>query len=378
MTWPALRLVALTSVTLLLPSGGAGAATYSVLYTFSGGSDGGTPYAGLARDSAGNLYGTTEYGGNGYGTAFELTPDGSSETVRHAFNNDGTDGTIPQGGVQLDSKGNLYGTTNGGGGHGDGVIFRIASDGSEKILHDFAGGTDGSAPVAGLNKFFGTTSTGGKYNAGTIFSTTKRGGETVVHVFSGTDGTAPYAGVIGDGAGSLYGTTLEGGTYGYGTVFRLAPDGTLTPLYEFSGGSDGAYPYGGVKFDNAGNLYGTTSLGGTSGFGVIFKLAPNGQETVLHSFAGGASDGAYPYAGAIVNGKGTTIFGSTSGGGANSRGTVFSLRKGSLQILHSFAGGADGSNPRSDLTPDGAGNLYGTTLAGGQYGYGTVFKVSEK
>ena len=364
-------------VAAIAPLGGARAVTYSVLYSFNYG-DGASPYAGLQRDSAGNLYGTTEGGGDGSaGTVFKLAPDGSSETVLHSFQDDGIDGTDPEGSVQLDGRGNIYGTARTGGPNDDGVIFKLDSSGNETILHDFADGNDGSSPVAGLNKFFGTTPNGGTNEAGTVFKISRKGVQTVVHLFTGSDGRYPYGGLISDSTGNLYGTTYAGGTYENGTVFQIAPDGTETVLYSFTGGSDGGTPYCALKRDSSGNLYGTTSAGG-NGYGTVFKVTSGGSETVLYSFTGG-SDGAYPYAGLVANSAGTRLYGTAFLGGVNNYGTVFGLDHGTFQVLHTFTGiQGDGANPFAALITDGAGNLYSTTSGGGANGLGTVFKVSEK
>jgi uncharacterized repeat protein (TIGR03803 family) len=203
---------------------------------------------------------------------------------------------------------------------------------------------------------------------------------TTLHSFGqGSDGRSPVAGLIFDASGNLYGTTLGGGANEKGTVFKLSPSGSETVLYSFTGGSDGGAPYAGLIFDSSGNLYGTTSDGGnpadcdSSGCGTVFKLTPSGSETVLHSFTGG-SDGGDPYAGLIFDASGN-VYGTTESG--FSSGTVFKVTpSGSETVLHKFAGGSDGGNPGAGLIADASGNLYGTTGDGGADGYGTVFKVT--
>jgi uncharacterized repeat protein (TIGR03803 family) len=199
---------------------------------------------------------------------------------------------------------------------------------SYEVLHSFGGSGDGSVPIAGLLKFngtlFGTTYAGGASGDGTIFSITPSGTETVLHSFGGTtnDGVFPYAGLL-NVKGTLYGTTYYGGTNSYGIVFSITPSGTETVLHSFAGYNqgDGLEPEAGL-INIKGTLYGTTSGGGANCCGTVFSITPSGTETVLHSF-GGSGDGAYPYAGLInVNG---TLYGTTARGGANNDGTVFSL-----------------------------------------------------
>jgi uncharacterized repeat protein (TIGR03803 family) len=274
----------------------------TVLYSFTGAADGRNPYAGLIRDAAGNLYGTTFYGGtensacrNGCGVVFKVSPS-ESETVLHSFTG-GTDGTNPQAGLTRDAAGNLYGTTVGGGAFGAGVVFELircdsAPTGYDfKVLYSFTGGADGGNPYAGLirdaaGNLYGTTA-GGGVGSGTVFKLIPcdSGYELkVLHSFTGADGATPVAGLIRDAAGNLYGTTLHGGTedsaceYGCGVVFKLSPAGTETVLHSFTL-ADGANPYAGLIQDAAGNLYGTAAYGGisvndVSSAGVVFRLAP--------------------------------------------------------------------------------------------------------
>jgi uncharacterized repeat protein (TIGR03803 family) len=332
----------------------------TVLYSFTGGADGGYPSAGLLRDAAGNLYGTTVLGGpGGSGVVFKLSPTGT-ETVLYSFTggNGGTDGGFPTAGLLRDAAGNLYGTTfYGGSGNcldpfvligGCGVVFKLSAMGTETVLYSFAGPPDGQYPVAGLipdaaGNLYGTTEFGGVYNGycekpnphnaytcGVVFKLSPSGTETVLHTFAGypTDGGNPYAGLLRDAAGNLYGTTLNGGADGSGVVFKLSPTGTETLLHTFTG-PDGARPSAGLIKDTLGNLYGTTIGGGAHGQGVVFELircssAPSGYEfKVLHSFTGG-DDGAYPWSGLVRDGAGN-LYGTTSRGGASGNGVVFRL-----------------------------------------------------
>jgi uncharacterized repeat protein (TIGR03803 family) len=196
----------------------------------------------------------------------------------------------------------------------------------------------------------------------------------VDYSFKGQDGSAPTATLIQDAAGNLYGTTSSGGSSGLGVVFMLNTLKKETILHTFNG-PDGATPNGRLVLDGAGNLYGTTSAGGASGLGTVFRIDVNGEETVLHSFTGNP-DGASPYAGLVIDGSGN-LYGTTEAGGSSNFGTVFSVdSNGGEAVLHSFAGEpTDGADPKADITLDTAGNLYGTTFTGGSHGFGTVFEI---
>jgi uncharacterized repeat protein (TIGR03803 family) len=263
----------------------------------------------------------------------------------HAFTG-GSDGGNPRSALLLDRAGNLYGTTYSGGNppkcyqEGCGVVFKLAPDGKETVLHTFTGGDDGGNPAAGLiadktGDLYGTTVYWGSNGGGTVFKLAPDGTETVLHAFlelEVNDGSYPYAGVIMDKAGNLYGTTLWGGLAA-GVVFKLAPDGTETILHDFQDGSDGASPVSGLTMDGAGNIYGTTQYGGVrcgdygTRCGTVFKIAPEGSETVLHAFRKGKGDGVTPAAALIKDANGN-LYGTTpsltlrSGGG-----TVFELHK---------------------------------------------------
>src|SRR5215469_521932 len=325
----------------------AAAPIETLLYSFGAPLDGVQPRAGLIADSAGNLYGTTADGGAfGRGTVFRVTPSGT-ETTLHSFAGPPDDGALPLAGLVADSAGNLYGTTIGGGAFEHwGTVFKVTQSGTETVLHSFAAPPyDGIHPTGGLiadsaGNLYGTTSGGGVFFSGTIFKLTPSGTENVLYSFAGPpdDGSMPMAGLIADSAGNLYGTTVSGGAScpdeeGCGTVYKLTAGGTETVLYSFTGPfsadpgeGDGANPDGALISDSAGNLYGTTGNG--DGDGIVFKLTPSGMETVLSFFE------ANPH-------NNTT-----------------------------------GSHPFAGLTADSAGSLYGTTVAGGTSGDGTVFKLT--
>jgi uncharacterized repeat protein (TIGR03803 family) len=251
----------------------------SVLYSFTGGTDGGSPGAGLIQGSDGNFYGTTEVGGaSGDGTVFKVTPAGV-ESVLYSFTS-GADGGFPEAALIQGSDGNFYGTTQAGGASGYGTVFKVTPAGVETVLYSFGGGTDGSYPYAGLTQgtdgnFYGATDQGGANNFGTIFKVTPAGVETVLWTFgSGTDGLHPYGTLIQGADGNFYGTTFQGGTNNHGTIFEITPAGVETVLYSFGGApyTDGWFPQGGVIQGADGNFYGTTEAGGANSYGTVFKF----------------------------------------------------------------------------------------------------------
>ncbi len=275
--------------------------------------------------------------GIGCGTAFKLTcsPTGWTFSLLYNF------GGIPDGAnpdfesLVFDAQGNAYGTTEFGGdccNAGGGTVFKIAADGTESILYRFQGLADGSLPYGGLvrdgqGNLYGTTYWGGTGGMGTVFKVTETGTEQVLHNFNGgTDGGFPYAGLLGD-QNVAYGTTYYGGPVGNGTVFQVTADGTETILHSFCSSpfcADGRSPYGALIRDAQGNLYGTTYIGGANGYGVVYELSPVGSqwsETVLHSF--NYSDGAWPYSRLLL--KKAVLYGTTAGGGTGGHGTVFAL-----------------------------------------------------
>ena len=351
-------------------------------YFFPASASGQSSTAGLTLDSAGNLYGTTQYGGafNG-GVVFEIAPNGQ-ETVLHAFTG-GADGANPATGVVLDHAGNLYGTTNGGGAHGFGVVYKLDTSGAETVLYSFTGGADGGTPngviLDAAGNLFGTTYQGGggqceSSHCGVVFKVDATGKETVLHNFSPGDGGNPLAGVVRDASGNLYGTTTSGGPANAGSVYKLDPAGRETVLHSFMGADDGRDPRGGVVFDAAGNLYGTTVADGAAGCGTVFKVDPSGDETILYSFlTSGSGDGCNPYAGVTLGAAGI-LYGTTEGGGSGS-GTVYKVEpSGNETVLFTFGGDA-GIYPYAGVILDSAGNLYGTTNSGGSWETGVIFKL---
>ncbi len=473
----------------------------TVLYAFTGGADGGNPYAGIILDSAGNLYGTTVNGGltncpGGCGVAYKVTPSGQ-ETVLYSFTG-GADGANPYAGLIRDPAGNLYGTTSEGGGSGGapggGVVYKLSPTGQETVLHTFGSGSaappgvertgivrdstgnlygtdsggvyeieangrykslatfycknigDDEYPWSGLTldsagNLYGTTTqtftgpcSGPKYgvvykltpagrlttlyefpgasawdfggpptapapanpgvvldSAGTIYGITPNGGVSgmiykigasgviTLHNFTGAaSGTGPDPVAISP-AGGFYGSTFYGGPANAGVVYEIDSGGREKVLYSFTGGADGKYPNGPVARDSGGNIYGATSDGGAANLGVVYKVTPSGQFTLLHSFTGGA-DGAIPESGVILGSDGN-LYGSTTNGGTGSQtgvqeGVIFKMdTAGNETVMYSFTGLADGGTPLAVPTMDAAGDLYGTATSGGA-GAGVVYKLS--
>jgi len=329
--------------------------TYKVVHHFeNNGKDGYYPVGNLILDGAGNLYGTAAHGGAySAGAVFELMPATGGkwkEKILHSFAGSPSDGSEPLGPVAFDAAGNLYGTTFYGGANGDGIVFRLApdknGDWTEKVLHNFDwNGEDGFSSRAGVvfdnsGNFYGTTVLGGTGGNGTVFEEAhgEKGSwtEKVLYSFTGGgDGSLAVGGLAFDKAGNLYGTAIAGGSGGFGNVYELASDGkghwSFTTIHSFDGG-DGGEPRGTPLFDAAGNLYGTTIEGGASnncggsGCGTVFKVTLGGggnwTETVVHSFAG--PDGSSPFAGLIRDASGN-LYGTTNGGGAYGYGTVFAI-----------------------------------------------------
>ena len=302
--------------------------TFSSLFGFTNQNsvNGTRPMAGLVQGTDGNFYGTTSAGAWGAGTVFNITPYGSLTLLATFYV---TNGDAPFGALVQGSDGNFYGTAETGGANpGSGTIFRITPQGHLTTLYEFTNGLDGSLPYAGLleasdGNFYGTTPYAGTWGNGTIFRITTEGSFTSLCSFNGTNGSGPLDALIQGNDGNFYGTTVVGGTWGNGTIFRMTTNSILSNLYSFTGGGDGSRPYGALVQSADGNFYGTTSSGGALGYGTIFQTTPVGAFTTLHSFQGG-NEGRKPLAG-MVQGQDGNLYGTTSLGGTENDGTIFRL-----------------------------------------------------
>jgi uncharacterized repeat protein (TIGR03803 family) len=381
-----------------------------VLYNFTGGQDGAHPRAGVTMDAAGNLYGTAYAGGDltcypphGCGTAYELKHKGSGFVFKPLYIfGVGAPGGMPAAPVVFGPGGALYSTTSYGGINGKGVVFKLRRRVRfpklwvENVLYAFKGGADGdgSNPIGLVfdqaGNLYGTTSGGGTYGHGTVYELSSSGGtwtDNVLHVFgSGSDGSTPYRSVlVFDNVGNLYGTTSLGGANGYGTVFQLTPSGsgwTENVIYNFQGENDGGYPYSGLIFDQSVNIYGTATDFGTGGGGTIFELSPSGggwTYSVLYSIPGPTGYSCGP-AWALVMDAAGNLYDTTQCDGANTLGNVFKLTNTggiwTYASLHDFTGGDDGGFPASSVILDTSGNLYGTAGYGGTNGQGVVWEIT--
>lgn len=379
-----------------------------ILHSFNGNdeNDGNEPVGPVLLDSSGNLYGTTFNGGvYGWGTVFKMTAGANGWSLTNLISFNGLGAAWPTSRLTFDAAGNLYGTTFFGGILNDGVAFELnpAAEGSwnETALHDFGPNAhDGTFPRSGVifdksGNAYGTTTGGGTHGNGTVFQLSPLAGggwkENILHSFNDVDGWQPTAGLTMDADGNLYGTTDFGGSSsacdsGCGAVFEVSPDGAggwkEKVLLSFNN-DNGSSPSTPLTLDAEGNLYGTTGSGGAYNEGNVFKLshvASGWKLTILYSFGARANDGTASFGFLALDAAGN-IYGVTGYGGIFGAGTVFKLSRQASgtwkeTILHNFdSSSGDGYSPGSGVALDSAGNLYGTTEAGGVYGDGTVYEI---
>ncbi len=403
--------LAMFAIAMLMTASPVAAQTEKVLYNFFPNSSlAFRPSSGVIFDKSGNLYGVTSSGGvNGMGTVYELSPTASGSwtaKVLHTFGQ-GTDGQTPTGNLIMDSAGNLYGTTTYGGTGtcattpvGCGTVFELIPGAggvwTEKRLHSFKG-TDGNYPQSGViidasGNLYGTTQNGGAFGStftgGTAFELKLKAGtwgESVLRSFgSAGDGQFLFAGLTLDASGNLYGTTGSGGAVGSGIVFELvhgASGWTENILYSFT---DGGEPFGNLIFDGSGNIYGTTAFGGPYGAGSTFELMPAGggtyTESTLFNFQQNGFDGSETH-GAVVMGASGNLYGTAEFGGIGGGGVVYELTPAgggtwNEIVLRNFSEIERGFLPQWNLILDSSGNLYGTTADGGLQGGGTAFELT--
>jgi uncharacterized repeat protein (TIGR03803 family) len=391
-----------------LPGPSAEAQTYTVLYSFAGGNDGANPLAGVTIDSSGNLYGATlEAGVHGFGTVYQLAPNGSNWTFSTIYGfrgSDQSDGAEPESRPVFGPNDALYGTTNLGGFgqgciawyNGCGTVYSLVNNAgtwNESVLFQF-GTSNGGYPAYGdvvfnqSGNLYGTSPNSGTYYSGVAYEFIRDAdwAESLLLNFQAMpDGSAPLNGPIIDSAGNLYGTTSAGGANGYGTVYELSPSAnglTETTLYNFTNESDGGSPTSNLVMDRAGNLYGATQTGGAYAGGTVFRLRRNPAGTWTLS-------SIYEFRTPTLAGSNRTLtidsmgnlYGTTSADIVNPWGSVFKVQPVSATnwaytTLHNFTGTTDGGTPWGRLVLDSGGNLYGTAELGGTNNCGVVFKIA--
>lgn len=389
----------------------AQAQTFTILHNFTGGPDGGEPIGGLTIDARGNLYGTANIGGQGTcppldagcGTVYKLSHAGSGWifTLIYKFSGE-PDGSAPYGGVVFGPDGALYGSTMGGGSdacqNGCGTVYRLRPQPTqcisalcpwrETVLYRFSGGSDAYDPTGDLTfdssgKIYGTTYLGGISDMGTVWKLTPSGlswDESLAYSFtgSGSDGGNPYGGVVFDNAGNMYVSASAGTASGLGAAIELSPSGshwTETSLHDFEGGEDGGFPVAGL-IDASGTLYGVTIIGPTSG-ATAYEFTPAGGGWSFATISN-LPPGYGPFGHLTADAAGN-LYGMTQGGSVD-KGTVFKLTPSgggwTLTVLHIFSGGTDGETPFGSVVVDSSGNVYGTTLLGGTANRGVVFEIT--
>jgi uncharacterized repeat protein (TIGR03803 family) len=378
-------LLALAAGSFLALSNAGATGTFTTLHTFSSDSDGDAPYAALLQGVDGNLYGVNTTGGRSdNGTIFRIQPSGNGYTVLNTFTQS-NQGNTPEGGLVQASDSNFYGATSLGGANNLGTLYQvIPATGKLNTLFAFASGDPGSNPVGALIQgidgyLYGTTEYGGEFGYGTVFrtdiSTSATG--TLAEIDGGTAGINPESDLIQARDGNFYGTTSSGGAENLGTFFRVTPGGAFTTLYTFQGSTDGGNPLRGVVQGSDGLFYGIADQGGAGGAGVIFQLTVSGNAATLnplYAFQPLSGDGTDPI-GKLIQASDGNFYGTTSTGGASSDGTIFRVNvAGNFTTLYNFSDDGDGGDPIAGLTQGSNGKLYGTT-AGEADSSGTIFVV---
>jgi uncharacterized repeat protein (TIGR03803 family) len=401
----------------------AQAQTLTVLHNFTGGVDGAFPHSGTL-DAAGNFYGATQEGGDsqrncgntGCGIVFKLSHGNSGWVESTLYNfTGGSDGWEPTFGPTFGPDGSLYGTTPNGGNQscreGCGIVYKlqppatfcrsIVCPWNETILHTFTAGTDGAIPSSGVtfdsaDNLYGTTEEGGTASfctggCGVVYEMTPSRGnwvESVLYAFAGgTDGEFPLDGVVMNSSGDLFGTSDGPTQNGYpGAVYELAPSGSgwiKSFYYIFHGTNNGAGPIG-LIIDRDGNLYGGTETGGPENGGTVYELSPGGSGanfTLLYALPTIVQFGPVGPDAPLTRDAAGNLYGTTGNGGQFGMGSVFKLTAAmgswTFTSLHDFTGGDDGAYPTGPVLLDSQENVYGTALTGGLYNNGVAFKLVQ-
>ncbi len=353
--------------------------TLDALYSFAGSSVGFTPFAGLMQARDGGLYGTTIEGGSlGYGTVFRIGTNGGNAVLVHSFS-DNTEGAVPYAPLIQGSNSSLYGVTYVGGSSDYGTVFRMATNGANTTLQSFSYATSGGYPVGGMfqahdGNYYGTTLEGGLTGYGTLFRVTPANGYTTLRSFNGTDAAYSSSMLMQAADGYLYGTAESGGTNGgWGTIFRATLAGVTAPVASF-GYTNGSSPVAGLVQDTDGTFYGTAYEGGANAVGTVFKLTSDGTLTAIYSFTGG-NDGANPFGGLLLASDGN-LYGTTGGGGQYGSGTIFRISPSGTFVVMAQFDGFQGAAPECTLMQAADGSIYGTASSGGQNNEGTVYRLS--
>lgn len=353
---------------------------YEVIHHFEGDAGGSYPQGGVIRATDGMLYGTTQYGGaHSQGSIFRLNPASDDFTVLYDLNSTTGDGRYPFGNLLESSPGVFLGTCSEGGANGSGTLFKILADGTFTRLKSLQPTQNGAFPKAGLGKsdggqFYGVTEFGGLYGYGTLFTISEDGTFAKLHDFNYTqDGSSPVGGLISDGNGNMIGAATGGGANNHGTLYKVTSNLEVIKLHDFSMPLGGASPHSITKNEN--QFYGTTSTGGAYNTGVFYKIQVDGTTEVLHNFNPN-TDGQNPNGELFLSEDGK-YYGTARFGGEGQAGTVFSITtEGTLQLIHSFDNPDLGQFPYGGVVKTADGTLYGTTLAGGTYSDGTLYAIA--
>lgn len=355
---------------------------YQVIHHFTGGAAGSYPLGGVILAADGKLYGTTQSGGaNSQGSIFKLNPSSNAYTTLYSISAGASDGRYPYGNLLESSPGVFLGTCSEGGTNGTGTVYKVTSDGVFTRLKSLQPTQNGAFPKSGLGKsddgiFYGVTEFGGLNGFGTIYTVTGDGTFTKVHDIDYTaDGANPASALVSDGNGGMIGTMPTGGANNYGTIYQLTPENEVVKLHDFSLPLEGATPISIIK--NGNQFFGITSTGGLYNTGVFYSIQLDGTREDLHDFNLN-TEGQNPNGDLFLADDGK-YYGTARFGGSGQSGTIFSITEdGTLEVLHSFDTSETGQFPYGGVVKTEDGTIYGTTIVGGMYSYGTFYSLSPE